>query len=409
MIDFEARRVIEALRSGISSRAVGHYFSSARPKIMNEIAKALDNTVENRNPGGMIITGKYGEGKTHLLNTVFNMAHERNMVVSLVSLSKETPFDKLYHVYQKIVQGTYLPGRLQPGFGHIFETMAPKSPVSADLLEYVLRNLETDRLYYLLKSYLGTEDDEEKFMLLADLEGDFTTNGILKKIYKRIFSEKFAYNTNFTKTKHTTDYFAFLSRFFSVLGYLGWVILFDEAELIGRLSKKARLNAYLNMSKFLFPGPRSKLEAVYSFFAFNASFVPDVIESKNEFENLDASLLIPDDRVNVKNVLNAISSSSQLVPLNESEIMHIIEKIRDFHAKAYDWVPNIDINSVFTATEKSGYLLRTRIRTAVELLDQHYQYKTAGNITVNELEQTKFGEDDALLSLESLLEEGVSF
>lgn len=408
MIDFEARRVIEALRSGISSRAVGHYFSSARPKIMNEIGKALDNTVENRTSGGMIITGKYGEGKTHLLNTVFNMAHERDMVVTLVSLSKETPFDKLYLVYQKVVQGTYLPGRLQPGFGHIFEKMALKSPVSADLLEYILRNLETDRLYYLLKSYLGTEDDEEKFMLLADLEGDFTTNNILKKIYKRIFTEKVAYNTNFAKTKHSADYFAFLGRLFSALGYSGWVILFDEAELIGRLGKKARLNAYLNLAKFLFPGQESNLEAVYSFFAFNASFVPDVIESKNEFENLDASLMSLDDRANVKNILNAISSSPQLVPLNEQEIMTIIEKIRDFHAKAYDWEPNIDLFSVFAATEKSGYLLRTRIRTAVELLDQHFQYKAAGNIKVGELGQIKFDEEDDMPSLEALLEEGIS-
>ena len=106
MIDFEARQVIEALRSGIPSRAVGHYFSSARPKIMSEIAEILDTATQNRKPGGMIIAGKYGEGKTHLLNTVFNMAHERNMVVSLVSLSKETPFDKLYLIWEVQPLGT---------------------------------------------------------------------------------------------------------------------------------------------------------------------------------------------------------------------------------------------------------------------------------------------------------------
>ena len=32
--DMEARHVIEALRSGVPSRAVGAYFSSARPRIM---------------------------------------------------------------------------------------------------------------------------------------------------------------------------------------------------------------------------------------------------------------------------------------------------------------------------------------------------------------------------------------
>ena len=41
MYDIEARHIIEALRSGIPSRAVGQYFSEARPKIMKEISDRL--------------------------------------------------------------------------------------------------------------------------------------------------------------------------------------------------------------------------------------------------------------------------------------------------------------------------------------------------------------------------------
>jgi hypothetical protein len=84
--------------------------------------------------------------------------------------------------------------------------------------------------------------------------------------------------------------------------------------------------------------------------------------------------------------------------------MSIIEKIRDFHARAYDWTPNIDLASVFAVAEKNGYLLRTRIRTVVELLDQYYQYGTEGNITVNELGQTTFDEDSEVPSLMELLD-----
>ena len=98
MYDIEARHIIEALRSGIPSRAVGQYFSEARPKIMKEISNRLDMVCDQGKSSGMIISGKYGEGKTHLLNTVFNLAHSNNMVVSYLSLSKETPMDKLYPV-----------------------------------------------------------------------------------------------------------------------------------------------------------------------------------------------------------------------------------------------------------------------------------------------------------------------
>ena len=91
MFDMESRKVIEALRSGVPSRSVGRYFSEARPQIMKDLSNRLDAVCEDGISGGMIITGKYGEGKTHLLNTVFNMAHSNNMVVSHLSISIYPP------------------------------------------------------------------------------------------------------------------------------------------------------------------------------------------------------------------------------------------------------------------------------------------------------------------------------
>ena len=113
-LDFEAQRVIDAFRAGIPSRTTGHYFSSARPALMQELSRKMDQVRDTGESGGMVVSGKYGEGKTHLLNTLFNLAHNNNMVVSMVPLSKETPFDKLYLVL-KLVSNTYLPGRLRRG------------------------------------------------------------------------------------------------------------------------------------------------------------------------------------------------------------------------------------------------------------------------------------------------------
>ena len=141
MYDFEARHVIEALRSGVLSRAVGQYFSEARPRIVKEISNRLDAVCEHGKSGGMVISGKYGEGKTHLLNTVFNLAHSDNMVVSYLSLSKETPMDKLYLVYQKLVQNTYLPMRRQPGFMQELEKISANSPAANEMLLYAAKHL----------------------------------------------------------------------------------------------------------------------------------------------------------------------------------------------------------------------------------------------------------------------------
>ena len=114
MSDFNAMHIIEALRSGIPSRTVGEYFTEARPGMMRKINDRLDRILETGKSDGMIFTGRYGEGKTHLLNTVFNRASAANMVVSMISIGKETPIDKPYLLYQKLIANTYLPGAVQP-------------------------------------------------------------------------------------------------------------------------------------------------------------------------------------------------------------------------------------------------------------------------------------------------------
>ena len=393
MYDMEARHIIEALRSGIPSRAVGQYFSEARPKIMKELSGRLDLVCEKGKSSGMIISGKYGEGKTHLLNTVFNLAHSNNMVVSYLSLSKETPMDKLYLVYQKLVQNTYLPKRRQPGFMHELEKISANSPVANEMLLYAAKQLETDKLYYLFRSYLNTEDSDEKFLLQADLEGDFIANAPLKKIYRRIFNQPVKYNVNFTKTKHCKDYFSFMSHLFLQMGYHGWVILIDETELMGRLGKKARLNAYRNMAHFLMP--EKSLESTFSIFALSASYAEDVIEAKHEYENLE--LIYPEEQERAKTVLELLERAPQLLPLTRDEINEILYKIQDFHGKAYEWTPNLSIESLSEATQSGGYLLRTKIRAAIEFLDQLYQYGKAGKTTINELGEETFTEDVPLI------------
>ncbi|MDY0289882.1 MAG: DUF2791 family P-loop domain-containing protein [Sphaerochaeta sp.] len=387
--DFEARHMIEALRSGIPSRAVGQCFSEARPQMVEDIVNRLDAVVADEASEGMIISGKYGEGKTHLLNTVFNIAHKNNMVVSMLSLSKETPLDKLYLVYQKLVSNTYLPNRLQPGFAQELSRLTPNAKLTSDLLLFAATQLETDRLYYLLRSLINTDDQDEQFLLQTDLEGDFVPNHQIKKIYRRIFNEKVSFNVNFAKTKHSQDYVAFLSHLFKQLGYKGWVILFDESELVGRLGKKTRLKAYNNMAHFLFP-PK-QLESTFSLFAFTASYVEDVIEAKKEFQYLTE--IHPDDEEPIKSVLKAIVDAKQLEPLSSREIIEVLEKIILFHGRAYDWKPAVHLETMFSTVESGGHLLRSKIRSAIEYLDQMFLYGDEGESSFVQLSQESFAED----------------
>ena len=183
MNDMEARRIIEALRSGIPSRAVGSYFTEARPKLLETMNSALTASSRDGRSHGMIIKGRYGEGKSHLLNTVFSMAHAENMVVSKIPLSKEVPFSKLYTVYQWLMQNTYLPGRNQPGFMEEVEERLKDTSFAGDLALFVNTELERNRISYVLKAYLKEESAEGKMKLQGDFEGDFLTDADVKKYY----------------------------------------------------------------------------------------------------------------------------------------------------------------------------------------------------------------------------------
>ncbi len=392
MSDFNALHVIEGLRSGVPSRAVGEYFSEARPDMLRRVSERMAAVRETGHSDGMLFTGRYGEGKTHLLNTAFSMASSSNMVVSFVSLGKETPIDKPYLLYRKLAASTYLPGAAQPGFRARLDELTSGSGLAGALLAYAAKELETDKLYYLLRALLGTQEEEERAAFLADLEGDFATGAAIKKSFRRVTGTVAKFNRSFSKVRHGMDYFRFLSHLFSLLGYGGWVLLFDEAELIGRLGKKARIRSYREMQEFLHPA--AGLERTFSLFALSASYAEDVIDKKRELENVDTVCADdPESRAAARATLEAMLSAPELAPLTRGEILQVLARIREFHARAYDWEPEISPMAIYDATAGGGYLLRTRIRASIELLDQLYQYGDAGEARIAELTRESFQED----------------
>ena len=125
-----------------------------------------------------------------------------------------------------------------------------------------------------------------------------------------------------------------------------------------------------------------------------------MIEGKHEYENLETAE-IP-DKDTVRRVLDFLCRAPQLLPLTREEINEILGKIQDFHGRAYDWEPKLPVSALLEATQSGGYLLRTKIRAAIEFLDQLYQYGRAGKTVINELGEEDLSEE--VPSLEELEE-----
>ena len=380
MTDFENRHMIEALRSGVPSRAVGKFFSSSRKEIMDKAAALIAESADGVS-NSMVIKGKYGEGKTHFLNSVFSMAQEKNMVVSFVALGKETPANKIDILYKRVLEQTYLPGESEPGIPSLFTFLSSGSDKANEMFLYALNKLDTNRLYYVLKAFLASEgsNDDDVDVLEADLQGSFASVAAIRTLYSRYCREKVSFNNKFVVREHTSDYFAFMSHLFKVMGYSGWVILFDEAELIGRFARKSRMSAYSTISQFLFPP--SSFDSVSSIFAFSSSYTEEVIGEKDDFGYLD---LMEGDEVSkevIRKVLDRIVEAEELRALTEDELTYSLKTIVDKYSKAYGKDYSGHAEKVIETASSSGYLLRTKIRAAIEALDQISQYGDEGVIS----------------------------
>ena len=102
----------------------------------------------------------------------------------------------------------------------------------------------------------------------------------------------------------------------------------------------------------------------------------------------------PESLKAANNTINAIINAPELSPMTKEEIREILMSIQEFHGKAYDWNPELSSETLLQATESGGYLLRTKIRAAIEFLDQLYQYGEAGKVKITELGQETFEEDE---------------
>ena len=71
----------------------------------------------------------------------------------------------------------------------------------------------------------------------------------------------------------------------------------------------------------------------------------------------------------------------------------VSSKLAKSHVSAYEWEPPIDAERLLKESGSAGFLLRTKIRYAIETLDQLYQYGDEGEAKVADLSKETFEED----------------
>ena len=107
------RAAIEALRAGVPNRAAIRELGTGEPALQERLLDSLKRCEAGLYAGeqapGIVVAGGFGAGKSHLLGALQEAALRRNFIVSLVTVSKETPLFDLARMYEVTVRQAEVP------------------------------------------------------------------------------------------------------------------------------------------------------------------------------------------------------------------------------------------------------------------------------------------------------------
>lgn len=372
-----ARVIIEGLRSGVPYRETADAMTIGRQENLKALSTLMETVAEGRRPKlwGQVIRAHYGEGKTHLMHALASLAWEANWVVSMVSVSKETPLDSPDRIYPKVVMNAVRPGSNQAGLEEIV-LEALRGP---HLLTESRDVPMSDRVRALLDNLVRQDAGMDE--LMADLHGQFMSLAELKRIHRENFTKSLKIPTSRIRDD-IPSYFALVDWLIGRAGYRGWLLLLDEVELMGKFGRGARARSYATMGRML----QGLGERTISVWAVAANFQNDVIIQRHDLEQAPAWLLgrpkEADDAAAAQVALEELSAARPLSRPNAGQIKQMVERVYALHQEAYSWSPPVPEDRFYDVVgehiETTDARLRLWIRLAISILDLWLQYGVDG-------------------------------
>lgn len=336
----------------------------------------------------MSIEGGYGQGKTHLLKHLAQLARRRGFVVSLVTLSKETPFHHWWHLYGQAIALAERPDAAhEPGLRSLFLRQSGT--------DEVLQRLETfaeelhPRLPTLIRTYRESRDGEVRHAVVSDLMGQPLSNAALGKLYRDVTGQRVKLPA--ARLAETgRDYFSLAGKLFQLAGYAGWVILFDEFELVCKLSTLQRAKAYANLAQFMRRDPLPGWERILAVTAFIPGMVTDfLLGDRGDLTRLPAALRERgrevDARAAEEAIRRLIERKHPLALLGEAETQEVLDRIAAVHEAAYGWKRPAAWGRFYAPALSAAERMRTKVRFCVEALDLAHLYGEPPRLRTHEL------------------------
>jgi len=357
--DVRHQRVIESLRAGVPSPEAVKALGCPQPTVKSKFQQMLQDAHASIHKGwttkGMLIEGGFGTGKSHLLESLRHMALESRFVCSKVVISKETPLYSPALMFRAAIGSADIPQKRGDVLAEVAADLNFKSPQYADFYEWVHRQGgEIDGRFaatvFLYERMVN--DPELSHRMIRFWAGDPLTDAEIKRYLKSCGSNVSYRFERVSPIEMALQRFKFVSRLMIAAGYSGWILLIDEAEIIGRYSFKQRAQSYAELARWL-----GRLEASSFADLGYKSGLAAVMALTDDFQS--AILDEKGDREKVPEKLRETGSETDLVLSRQAEqgmrlieceriplvgpydqlVEEIYHKIRSIHGAAYGWEP----------------------------------------------------------------------
>ena len=348
------RRAIEALRSGVPSREAVAALGSAQSEIEDRFGAILASLRAlpsgGHHPGGMLVGGGFGSGKSHLLEHLAHLAMNDGFVVSKVVVSKETPLYDPAKVFRAAVESAVVPGKQGSALPEVAASLRTDVPAYSDLYKWAhspgcgLNERFAASLF--LFERLRAVDEEFAELIVRFWAGDPIRVPDLRRRLKEVGEAATYPLPPVSQRELALQRFRFVSRLMRAAGYTGWVLLFDEVELIGRYSVLQRAKSYAELARWVRGNYNDPGVPLAALLAITDDFEAAVLAAKNDPDMIPARLRSrqsPDyDVLAGQAEVGMRIIDRELVaikPPDDAELDRTYGRLKEIHADAFGWDP----------------------------------------------------------------------
>jgi hypothetical protein len=352
------RRAVEALRSGVPSWDAVAFLGSGQPEVEDRFTALLERVsesgTESATASGLLLGGGFGAGKSHLLTHLAHLAMSAGFVVSTVVISKETPLHDPVKMFRAAIQGALGPGRAHGVLADAATALDPDTPRYGELTRWVNspasgldeRFAATLLLHERLRGGEVPGSDETADALVRFWSGDPLRMAELRRSLRSAGAAGLYSFTPVTVRELARQRFRFVARLLGAAGRPGWVILFDEVELIGRYSLLQRGRSYAELARWLGADLADRGMPIVSVLAMTDDFEAAVLSGKDDRTQIPAKLRAKqapewDETATLAEAgMRHIEHDVLLLePPDDAELNRAYTTLKRLHADAFGWDP----------------------------------------------------------------------